>query len=346
MKKTRTKILFYTLSILALLLITGVSHNPPTPSEIKEAPPLSASPASQEMRETPSLLQSLTPKGRPLSHTGEATINGEVFAFLWDPDTKESHMLSFKPNTQGNLLVSYQNQSGTALISQIERPFSPLGHPKEENLLAQKNYWSGYEKGYALCEPFGTMIPAQENSETGEISTEWMPLAAAEPLLKSLPRPIWDSLWTDPASRHKILQGMPKEEQEYWRGLTDGAQAALLGQDSEANLAQWVASLGEPTISSPRRVTSVAGQNFEYQLYTSQNATAFSAENLPPGLVLNPQTGLISGVPLLPPPTEHPSSEAIEVYEAILDASNDQGTSSTVLEISIFPPSTASTDSP
>ena len=50
-------------------------------------------------------------------------------------------------------------------------------------------------------------------------------------------------------------------------------------------------------ISSPGDVSGSQTQSFNYQISASGNPTSFGALGLPPGLVVNGTTGLISGTP-------------------------------------------------
>jgi PKD repeat protein len=52
-----------------------------------------------------------------------------------------------------------------------------------------------------------------------------------------------------------------------------------------------------PVITSPTSATGTTGQPFSYQIVASNNPTSFSVTGLPAGLVLNPNTGAISGTP-------------------------------------------------
>ncbi len=75
-----------------------------------------------------------------------------------------------------------------------------------------------------------------------------------------------------------------------------------------------------PTITSGTAAMGLEGQSFSYQITVTPNATGYSAAGaLPPGLVLNGTTGLISGV----------LSSGTGVFPISLQARNDQGTGAT-----------------
>ncbi|MGI8604157.1 MAG: lamin tail domain-containing protein [Verrucomicrobiales bacterium] len=59
----------------------------------------------------------------------------------------------------------------------------------------------------------------------------------------------------------------------------------------------YLGSDPRPIITSARALSSVQGIAFTYQITTLKAATLFAAEDLPPGLELDPVTGQISGVP-------------------------------------------------
>ncbi len=52
-----------------------------------------------------------------------------------------------------------------------------------------------------------------------------------------------------------------------------------------------------PTILSSLRAVGLVDQPFQYQISATKNPTSFGATGLPPGLVLDPVTGIISGTP-------------------------------------------------
>ena len=85
-----------------------------------------------------------------------------------------------------------------------------------------------------------------------------------------------------------------------------------------------VVSSGAPAITSAGSASGVAGSAFTYTITATPSPTSYSAQNLPPGLILNPLTGVISGTP------------AYEgVFAATISASNPWGTGSAPLAVSI-----------
>src|SRR5690606_29321382 len=60
-----------------------------------------------------------------------------------------------------------------------------------------------------------------------------------------------------------------------------------------------VPAITGPTSSIPSPVSGTVDVNFSAQITASNSPTRFTASNLPPGLVLNTSTGLISGKPKL-----------------------------------------------
>lgn len=80
-----------------------------------------------------------------------------------------------------------------------------------------------------------------------------------------------------------------------------------------------------PQILSPLELMAFVGQpNFSYQTTASGSPTAYSAANLPPGLSINPTTGLISGIPT-----------AGGTWQVVLTATNGTGSGSAILNLNI-----------
>ncbi|HOB97334.1 MAG TPA: Ig domain-containing protein [Verrucomicrobiota bacterium] len=88
--------------------------------------------------------------------------------------------------------------------------------------------------------------------------------------------------------------------------------------------------VGAPIINSPALAQGLAGQPFTYAI-TALGGGEFEAQGLPPGLSLDPITGVISGT-LGQPGT----------YEVTLLATNADGSASTRLTLAILPPPTLS----
>jgi len=85
-----------------------------------------------------------------------------------------------------------------------------------------------------------------------------------------------------------------------------------------------VVSSGAPVITSAGSASGVAGSAFTYAITAAPSPTSYSAQNLPPGVILNPLTGVISGTP------------AYEGnFAATISASNPWGTGSAPLAVSI-----------
>ena len=80
-------------------------------------------------------------------------------------------------------------------------------------------------------------------------------------------------------------------------------------------------------LTGSRSVFGTQGQPFEHRITASTNPTSFTAAPLPPGLVLNSSTGVISGVP---------TAEGTFVIE--VSATGTTGSASGTLNITIDPP--------
>lgn len=73
--------------------------------------------------------------------------------------------------------------------------------------------------------------------------------------------------------------------------LDDGAGHVTLSERFN------ITAVAAPAITSPSTVTAVAGKTFSYQVTTTGPVTTFGAANLPDGLSINADSGLISGIP-------------------------------------------------
>jgi hypothetical protein len=63
------------------------------------------------------------------------------------------------------------------------------------------------------------------------------------------------------------------------------------------NIIVTATGAAQPMITSALTLTTTVGANFTYQISASNNPTLFAATNLPPGLAVDPGTGIISGMP-------------------------------------------------
>jgi hypothetical protein len=81
---------------------------------------------------------------------------------------------------------------------------------------------------------------------------------------------------------------------------------------------------GPPAITSATSAAAVAGDTFNYQITATRFPSSYNATGLPPGLVLQPATGLISGVP-----------SALGVFLASISATNASGTATQSLTLTV-----------
>ena len=81
---------------------------------------------------------------------------------------------------------------------------------------------------------------------------------------------------------------------------------------------------GAPVITSPLAVVGEEDQNLSYQITATGGPTGFSVQQLPDGLTLDPDTGVISGSPIY-----------AGSYDATIMASNSWGTGSATLNFSV-----------
>ncbi len=87
---------------------------------------------------------------------------------------------------------------------------------------------------------------------------------------------------------------------------------------------QSVNVLAIPVATSAAQVTGVSGMPFSFAVTGTQLPTSFSASGLPPGLAINPTTGVISGTPT-----------GVGTYVATITVGNASGSSTSSLTISI-----------
>ena len=92
-----------------------------------------------------------------------------------------------------------------------------------------------------------------------------------------------------------------------------------------------------PVVTAPAGLNVYVGQPFSLPLSADNAPTSFAASNLPPGLSLNPSTGLLSGTPTSSYPT---------TYAATVSATNAVGTGSAVLTFRVGSGSAAYITSP
>jgi hypothetical protein len=100
--------------------------------------------------------------------------------------------------------------------------------------------------------------------------------------------------------------------------------ATLNACAGDSQILTLVVSPSAPVITSGGTASGVAGAAFKYTITATQFPTSYSAQGLPPGVIANPLTGVISGTP------------AYEGdFAATIFASNPWGTGSAPLQISI-----------
>ena len=93
---------------------------------------------------------------------------------------------------------------------------------------------------------------------------------------------------------------------------------------SDTNVLTYNIATAVPGITNALAVTGKQGQSFTFQIKATNQPTAFSATDLPSGLICNPLTGLISG-PLL----------VAGVFPVTITAGNPYGTGTNILTLTV-----------
>ena len=107
-------------------------------------------------------------------------------------------------------------------------------------------------------------------------------------------------------------------------GTFAGTMTAGNGSGTDSKPLTLTIALGPPVITSGPTASGAAGFPFSYQVTATNSPTTFGASGLPPGVLVNPATGLISGTPT-----------ANGNFPATITATNATGTGSRALAITI-----------
>lgn len=115
-------------------------------------------------------------------------------------------------------------------------------------------------------------------------------------------------------------------------GITDTQIGATNSAGSDTKTLTIEIRVRPPVVTQPRNFTEPFNSSFSYQIVATNNPTSYEADGLPPGLSLNPTTGLITGT--LPNATKN------EDYTITINAANagGSGTSRTFTIKVVAPP--------
>jgi hypothetical protein len=117
-----------------------------------------------------------------------------------------------------------------------------------------------------------------------------------------------------------VVSGTPTAAGTYSVSLSAGNSAGT------ATAALSIVVNAAPTLTSAGTASGLVGQPFSYQVTTSGAVTAFAATGLPPGLTIDPVTGIISGSPT-----------TANTYTVTISLTDAAGTSPVTLKISVAP---------
>ncbi len=120
-----------------------------------------------------------------------------------------------------------------------------------------------------------------------------------------------------------LISGVPTAPGTFAATIAAGNVA---GGASTAALTITIAPAA-PAIVNPGPLTAQVGVPFTYQIVATNGPTAYGASGLPPGLVINPATGLIAGTPTV-----------AGAYAVTLGASNGGGLGTLAVSLSVVEP--------
>jgi hypothetical protein len=122
-----------------------------------------------------------------------------------------------------------------------------------------------------------------------------------------------------------LISGIPTKADTFRINLI-AANAA--GPGDAVTLTLIISSGGEvPVITSPQAASGQVGQSFKSQIEATNQPTKYAATGLPPGLTLDPTTGLISGIPTQEGP--------FRVTLSAANAAGKQGTATCTITIAL-----------
>src|SRR5437764_2189091 len=123
-----------------------------------------------------------------------------------------------------------------------------------------------------------------------------------------------------------VISGTPAAGTDAGSPYSVTISATNSGGTGSATLTMTI-NPAKPVITSPLTATGKVGVAFSYQITATNNPTNYNATGLPPGLLVNTSTGVISGTPT-----------TTGIYSVTISATNAGGTGTATLLITINNP--------
>jgi hypothetical protein len=129
--------------------------------------------------------------------------------------------------------------------------------------------------------------------------------------------------YSKPISVPVLQDDVSESSENFSITLSNPSPNAALGSPATATV-NILDDEGPPVITSPRTASGQRDRPFSYRITATNSPTRFGATGLPPGLTVDPASGLISGTP-----------SDFGTFEVEISATNNRGTGTALLTLSI-----------